>query len=293
MRINQAAILSVSLMLSPLHGAPAVHPIEVTPPFVVNDAALLSAIQRSIGKYAETKQGPSADDLSKQIKDVPEVLDIEFPKARANRNPDDSVYIISSVYLCGKCEHWHAGGIASAWALSRDGLMVTNYHVIASAKGGAMGVVGRDGKNHRVIEILAGDKSNDIAIIRVDSDQLVPLQVGPSAPIGEHVEVISNPDRRFFSHTYGRVSRYHSRPTKDDGKSTVKMSITADYAKGSSGGPVLDSEGRIAGMVASTFSIYYDSSPDGKSKQNLQMVIKDCVPVSAITDMFRTPSAER
>ena len=62
------------------------------------------------------------------------------------------------------------------------------------------------------------------------------------------------------------------------------MSITADYAKGSSGGPVVDDAGHVVGMVSTTESIYYGSrANDPKDpKGPLQMVVKNCVPVEAI-----------
>jgi serine protease Do len=293
MRTHQAALLFFAIILAPLNGAPAVNSANETEPIIISDAALLSSIQKKIGKYAEAENGPSADDLAKQINSVPKALDFEIPQAKKNTNPAASVYIISSVYLCGKCDLWHAGGVASAWALSKDGLIVTNHHVIANAKGNAMGVSDRNGNTHRVIKILAADKANDIAIIRVDSNELLPLEIGPTAPIGEEVEVISNPNRKFFTHTFGRVSRYHSQPARNDGKSTVKMSITADYAKGSSGAPVLDSKGRVTGMVASTNSIYTPPTKGKKPAQNLQMVIKNCVTISAIRDMLLTPETTR
>jgi S1-C subfamily serine protease len=62
------------------------------------------------------------------------------------------------------------------------------------------------------------------------------------------------------------------------------MAITADYAKGSSGGPVLNARGEVVGMVSSTNSIYY--TREKGQNQNLQMVIKSCVPVGAISKLL-------
>jgi S1-C subfamily serine protease len=227
------------------------------------------------------------------LKDAPSVYEGEIPQAPKLENPDAAVYLISSVYLCGKCDKWHLGGTASAWALTADGLMVTNYHVFEKAKGGAMGVCGVDGKTHRIIEVLAADETNDIAVFRVDAKDLKPLPIGPDAEVGSSVEVISHPERRFFTHTFGKVSRYHQLPAKPDAPKRIMMSITADYAKGSSGGPVLDAEGRVIGMVSSTQSIYYESSRKDKLAGPLQMVVKNCVPVSAISAVLgKAPAAQ-
>ena len=71
------------------------------------------------------------------------------------------------------------------------------------------------------------------------------------------------------------------------------MSITADYAKGSSGGPVLDADGHVVGMVCSTQSIYYDSRDKNKLQGPLQMVVKNCIPVSAISAILGAGAAAR
>ena len=63
------------------------------------------------------------------------------------------------------------------------------------------------------------------------------------------------------------------------------MAITADYAKGSSGAPVLNSKGEVVGMVSATNSIYYNK--ERGQNQNLQMVIKSCIPVDAIRRLIR------
>ena len=53
--------------------------------------------------------------------------------------------------------------------------------------------------------------------------------------------------------------------------------ITADFAKGSSGCPVLDEHGSAIGVVNNTESIYYED--DGRRKQvDLQMVVRNVTP---------------
>ena len=82
---------------------------------------------------------------------------------------------------------------------------------------------------------------------------------------------------RFFSYTAGRVSRFYRRTGKDRRPSTW-MAITADYAYGSSGGPVFNDRGQVVGMVSSTSSLYYQGKKAVEEKKGpLQMVMKNCV----------------
>jgi len=258
------------------HGAPP----------VIDDLELLRGFHKELETYASDDSGPTVGDLYKAVGDAPLKLDLELPDVATHDNPDASVYLIGSVNLCGKCDKWHPSGKASAWALSSDGIMVTNHHVFKEGKEGAIGVCGIDGKTHRVTEILAADPANDIAIFRVDAKGLKPLPIGDTAPVGEQVEVVSHPNGRFFTHTFGHVSRYHKRPQNPKDPGYIQMSITADYAKGSSGAPVLNGKGKVVGMVRSTQSIYYKAPKGENPGQSLQMVVKDCVPISAIHAMF-------
>jgi S1-C subfamily serine protease len=132
-----------------------------------------------------------------------------------------------------------------------------------------------------VKEILASDRAADVCLFRVEGDGFRPLALGAAAPVGTKVRVLSHPEGRFFFQTSGEVARYHRRPARPRQPAATWMSVTADFARGSSGGPVVDAAGRVVGMVSSTQSIYYESS--GKEpKGPLQMVVKNCVPSAAI-----------
>lgn len=263
---------------------PLLASLATAAPEVINDVALRAKFLNALGKLADADEHPTAKSFAESIDELP--VKFELPEdakvaTSAPEDPADSVHLISSVYKCGRCDKWHIAGVATAWALTRDGLMMTNEHVFAKARGKVMGVCDRHGNVHPIIEVLAADAVADTALFRVEADDLVPLQVGPAAKTGAEVEVISHPHGRFFMHTYGRVSRYSKTPQREDRPSVVRMSITADYAKGSSGGPVLDSGKRVVGMVCNTQSIYYESN-NGEPKGPLQMVVKNCVPADSI-----------
>ena len=63
-----------------------------------------------------------------------------------------------------------------------------------------------------------------------------------------------------------------------------QVSITADYARGSSGGPVLNDRGEVIGIVKSTQPIFYRMT-NGKG-ENLQMVVKQCIPSASILQLI-------
>ncbi|MFC7337682.1 serine protease [Haloferula chungangensis] len=256
-------------------------------PALINDAALITAFEEGIGAYHDEEESYSAEKLTKQTKSAPPTVAGLSLSTISPESSDSATYLVGAVYNCGKCDDWHAAGIASAWALTSDGVMLTNYHVFEKAKGTVMGVSDMKGNAYPVTKVLAASKLNDIVIFQTGAKDIPAFPLGAAAEVGSFVEVIGHPKKRFYTHTTGTVSRYHLRPNRGNAKPTIWMSITADYAVGSSGGPVLDDKNRIVGMVSNTQSIYYNSDIGKEPKGPLQMVIKNCVPVSSIKAMVQ------
>ncbi len=197
-----------------------------------------------------------------------------------------SVVAIAQIYKCGKCSRWH-GGSATGFIIRKDGLIVTNFHVVGEGgKGDALGVMLADGRVFPIQSVLAADRLNDVAIVKIAADNLPALPIAPDVPIGGKVYCLSHPVQHFFTFTEGQVSGKFIEP---DRRGMIRqLAITADYAKGSSGGPILNENGAVVGMVRSTSSVYYNQE-QGEDK-NLQMVWKLCVPSGAILDLM-TPKA--
>jgi S1-C subfamily serine protease len=201
------------------------------------------------------------------------------------------VVSIGSIFQCGKCEEWHSGGAASGWIASPDGLIVTNAHLFENGKDDPIGVMTLDGEIFAVKEIVAADVEKDIAILRIDpgNKTLRALPLANSAEPGEEVHVISHPQGQYYCLTSGKISRFHRDHFKEDQEPTDWMSITADFAGGSSGGPVLNKNGEVVGMVASTLTAYSEAS-DCKTRPgpDVQMVFKDCIPLPSLRSMFQS-----
>jgi S1-C subfamily serine protease len=244
--------------------------------------------QKGLEGLVEGKKITSLAELNKQLNRkkakvaITEKKPSRFSSDEIYERCKSSVLMIGRIYKCDKCTKWHVGS-ASAFAITSDGIIATNYHVVENKDGATLGAMDLSGKTYAVSEVLAASKSDDVAILRLKGAKLTPLPLaGEAAPVGSAVNVISHPDGRYFTMTKGDVSRYYLSRAKN--MTAPRMAITADYAKGSSGAPVLNAEGEVVGMVSATNSIYY-SKVRGQN-QNLQMVIKSCIPVEAIKKLL-------
>ena len=222
-----------------------------------------------------------------------------------------AVVVIGSIYKCDSCSKWHLGGMASGWLLSDHGLVVTNHHVFTEEANHYFGAMTSDGNVYAIRTILASDRDGDAAIAQLDTrDVVLPfLRLGQAAACGDPVVVISHPAGRFYSLTRGVVSRYHRHDAdpatmaKSDGSvhaprkhtrdetlqdtpAPVWMSVTADYAVGSSGGPVFDSSGDVVGMVSRTYSTQASKHHRRHDSFGNQMVFKDCVSLDTILGLI-------
>ena len=191
--------------------------------------------------------------------------------------------VIGRLYNCGKCSKWHTS-TASAFVISRDGIIVTNHHVLENDDGEILGAMDYKGNVYSIEKVLAANEEDDLAILKLRNAELTPMALGKPANVGSDVWVISHPDRKMYMMTKGMVSRYNMIMDKNR-KPGRRMSITADYAKGSSGAPVFNRKGQVVGVVSSTNSIYYNVV-NGK-KENLQMVVKNCIPVESIHKLIK------
>ena len=218
-----------------------------------------------------------------------------------------AVVAVGSVYTCDRCSQWHLGGLASGWIVSPDGLVVTNHHVLKRDKGHRFGVMTSDGEVYAVTSIVAADPDGDAAVVRIDGRgrEFSCVALGAAPACGTPVRVISHPKGRFYCLTEGVVSRYHRMRRRDsdgDGKDgglpAVWMSVTADYAVGSSGGPVFDPDGRVVGMVSRTATLTPPpkpgpagpTSPEAKPQPE-QMIFKDCVSAETLRSLLAMPPA--
>lgn len=260
----------------------------------VDDRRILRQLDRLATEHFENKSFTPMAELRAQLESR-STCDLVLPSPKQDPltasalflQRADSVLIVGHLFECDRCDRRHVGP-GSGVVLTADGVGATNYHVFEQDTAETMVVATRDGRVYPIEEVLAASRADDVAIFRIDAENLTPAPIRPDAPVGTPAWVISHPARRFYTFTDGMVSRYFE--IRHQGQAVPMMSITADYARGSSGGPVFDDGGNVIGLVARTESMYY--SVEDRVQRDLQMVIKQCVPARSLLDRIDSPDQE-
>jgi S1-C subfamily serine protease len=141
------------------------------------------------------------------------------------------------------------GGGGSGFVFTPDGLVLTNAHVVAGARG--IEVVTTAGQRLEA-DVLGVDPHTDIALLRVASAHPLPvLELGSARRIrvGQLVVAIGNPFGYECTVTAGVVSALGRSLRATTGR-LIEDVIQTDAAlnPGNSGGPLLDSSGRAIGV---------------------------------------------
>ena len=136
-------------------------------------------------------------------------------------------------------------GQGSGFFVSDDGYLVTNYHVIEGAKFAS--VLLASGESLFVDGVAAHDAHEkvDLAILKVNGSDLPFLTLASSMPaIGSKVYAIGNPLGLTNTLTEGLVSAHRTSDAK-----LPTLQTSAPLSHGSSGGPLLTSDGKVVGVT--------------------------------------------
>jgi regulator of sirC expression with transglutaminase-like and TPR domain len=134
-------------------------------------------------------------------------------------------------------------GLGTGFVIDKSGLIATNLHVIGEAR--PIAVQTADGKPLTVKAVHASDRALDLAVIQVEATDLPALELGNVEELdqGEPVVVMGNPQGLKHSVVSGVLSGRR----EIDGRNMLQLAIPVE--PGNSGGPVLDMQGRVLGIV--------------------------------------------
>ena len=134
--------------------------------------------------------------------------------------------------------------VATATPLSKR-LLVTNHHVVDDGET----VVVQCGDDVLPGMVLGVSKTDDLALIALSREcaSAVPSELGDELDLGERVWVVGFPLREFAVKS-GIVTRY--RQIRNSENNALRAGLTdGQVLPGNSGGPVLDSAGRLVGIA--------------------------------------------
>jgi len=125
-----------------------------------------------------------------------------------------------------------------------DGLVATNLHVIGEAR--PITVELADGSSHEATAVHATDRDGDLAVVRIAAPGLAPLPLAAAGTLvdGQEVVAVGNPHGLNRSIVAGRVSALREM----NGIEMIQLALPVE--PGNSGGPLLDLEGRVHGIVS-------------------------------------------
>ncbi len=163
-----------------------------------------------------------------------------------------SVQSIYRLAYKGVVEIAASQGQGSGFVYDGDGHIVTNAHVVEGAS--SLSVKFWNGKSYTA-RVVGTDPSTDLAVLKVNApvSELFPLSLGDSTKlvVGDPVVAIGSPFGLEGTVTSGIVSALHREMTSPN-QFAIDNSIQTDAAinHGNSGGPLLNSQGKVVGITS-------------------------------------------
>ncbi len=141
-------------------------------------------------------------------------------------------------------------GMGSGLIISKDGYIVTNYHVVGRSR--KIQVLLHDGRRFDAAYV-GGDPSYDVALLKIDADNLKAATLGDSDKlrVGQIAIVIGNPLGFMLGGptvTVGVISALKRKIKTDIGYVEELIQTDAPINPGNSGGPILNTDGEVIGI---------------------------------------------
>lgn len=169
----------------------------------------------------------------------------------------------------------------SGFVLTDDGYILTNYHVIEASS--SITVSFFDGSSAEAT-LIGYDVSNDIAVLKVERTDLIPVVLGDSnnMNVGDDVVAIGNPlGELTFSLTAGTVSALKREVTTSNGITMNLIQTDCAINSGNSGGALFNLYGEVVGITNAKYS---SNSMSDASIDNIGFAI----PVNSVKEIVKS-----
>ena len=166
----------------------------------------------------------------------------------------------------------------SGFIISEDGYVLTNFHVIDDSDEVTVKTYNGDSYD---AEVIGYDESNDIAVLKIEAEDLRPVTIGDSDAlrVGDDVLAIGNPlGELTFSLTKGIVSAVGRDVTVETGITMSLIQTDCAINSGNSGGALFNMKGEVIGIT----NAKYSSSASSASIDNIGFAI----PINSLTRIY-------
>lgn len=189
---------------------------------------------------------------------------------------------VVSIQALSATSFWNGDGVNSSTGsgviISSDGFIATNKHVIE--EGAEIYVMLNDQREFKA-EVVGSDAATDLALIKIDADDLIAVDFGDSDSlyVGEWVLAIGNPFRLRSTVTAGIVSAKGRNISILPDQTGIESFIQTDAAvnPGNSGGALVNTRGELIGINTAiiTYSGQYEGFSFAVPSNLAQKVLRD------------------
>ena len=231
---------------------------------VISDDAIEAELIRAGTEFLKTGRGASASNIVTPPERGPVALKLPAPArktltaAQVAARARAGTLVVAFLHLCKKCPDYHIVAGAGI-VLTANGVIATCHHLVDDPDARQFVVMTGEGRCFPVQKVLASSATNDVVLLQLDTGgaRLTPLPLEDDAPVGSRVFVLGHPESHYYTFTEGLVAR-HFTGQAETGAAEM-MSITAEFAPGSSGCPILNERGNVVGMADNIVRAGYDT----------------------------------
>lgn len=259
----------------------------------INDFTFEEAAEREVARLHDAGQLISLPAFFKSLPAKRPEIPVPTPNDSPMEPPDlaarleASSLAIGTTSYCKDCDAWHVY-LSSGFIVADGGIAVTSLHVFQDIDEGADATypvaIDIRGRVYPVTKLLTADDGADTCLIQlVGADDLPPLPLATGARTGESVYLMSHPDTRYFRFSEGIIARLVGLDT-DRGDVTF-LDVTAEFAPGSSGGPLVNRYGNVVGHVSSIAAT--PLAEDGSVDDGSAVVERLCTTAEVLSNLVK------
>lgn len=232
--------------------------------------AMTAEFNRKIQELQNQIDAASANNGGNSVSGSPVSSDGSLTPSQVYAQNVDSVVLISCQVVSSAYGQSVSGySTGSGFILTENGYILTNAHVVEGAT--SVQVITYGGETFSA-EVCGADSTNDVAVLKVEAENLPAVTVGSSENliVGDQVVAIGNPlGELTATMTVGYVSA-KDRDVTTDGTTINMIQTDAAINSGNSGGPLFNMKGEVVGITSAKYS---GSSASGATIEGIGFAI--------------------